>query len=64
MRASGPDEIYRYFKQHPYISLDSRKTQPGSLFFALRGENFNGNQYAKQALELGAAYAEIGRAHV
>ncbi len=59
MRASGPDEIYRYFKQHPYISLDSRKTQPGSLFFALRGENFNGNQYAKQALELGAAYAVI-----
>lgn len=59
MRISSSDEIYLYFKQHPYISLDSRKTQPGSLFFALKGENFNGNQYAKQALEQGAAYAVI-----
>ncbi|GAP45012.1 UDP-N-acetylmuramoyl-tripeptide--D-alanyl-D-alanine ligase [Lentimicrobium saccharophilum] len=59
MRISSSDEIFLHFKQHPYISLDSRKTQPGSLFFALKGENFNGNQYAKLALEQGAAYAVI-----
>lgn len=41
------------------VSTDSRKVEPGSLFFALRGENFNGNLYAQAALEAGAAYAVV-----
>jgi UDP-N-acetylmuramoyl-tripeptide--D-alanyl-D-alanine ligase len=52
-------DLYSIFKQHPYISTDSRIAQPGSLFFALRGENFDGNLYAGSAIERGAAYAII-----
>ncbi|MCD8529092.1 MAG: Mur ligase domain-containing protein, partial [Chitinophagales bacterium] len=38
---------------------DTRTLKEGQLFFALKGANFNGNLYAKQALENGAAYAII-----
>ncbi|MBV2246456.1 MAG: UDP-N-acetylmuramoyl-tripeptide--D-alanyl-D-alanine ligase [Lentimicrobium sp.] len=55
-----PDDLlYRHFKKHPYISTDSRKVMPGSIFFALKGDHFDGNQYAGKALEGGAAYAVI-----
>lgn len=53
------EELYRLFKQHPYISTDSRIAQPGSIFFALKGNLFDGNQYAEIALANGAAYAVI-----
>lgn len=52
-------EIYRIFDKHPVISTDSRKIEPGSLFFALKGNNFNGNKFASSALQNGAAYAVI-----
>ncbi|MDP4281816.1 MAG: UDP-N-acetylmuramoyl-tripeptide--D-alanyl-D-alanine ligase [Bacteroidota bacterium] len=52
-------ELYSLFLQHPEISTDSRVIKPGSLFFALKGEHFNGNQYALTALEKGAAFAII-----
>ena len=52
-------EIYKLFKKHPQISTDSRNVVPGALFFALKGENFNGNSYAAAALNDGAAYAVI-----
>ncbi len=49
-----PDDLlYRHFKKHPYISTDSRKVMPGSIFFALKGDHFDGNQYAGKALEGG-----------
>lgn len=41
------------------VSTDSRKIEPGCIFFALRGDNFNGNQYALTALEKGASYAVV-----
>ncbi|WP_353484536.1 UDP-N-acetylmuramoyl-tripeptide--D-alanyl-D-alanine ligase [Haliscomenobacter sp.] len=41
------------------VSTDSRKIEPGCIFFALRGDNFNGNQYALTALEKGASYAIV-----
>lgn len=41
------------------ISTDSRQIVPGCLFFALRGDNFNGNQFAAQAVKDGAAYAIV-----
>ena len=47
------------FLQHPTITTDSREVPEGSIFFALKGENFNGNAYAKAALEKGAAYAVV-----
>lgn len=56
-QTTSPAELYQYFKKHPHISTDSRNVMPGSIFFALKGENFDGNQYAHAALEQGAVYA-------
>ncbi|MBC7937333.1 MAG: UDP-N-acetylmuramoyl-tripeptide--D-alanyl-D-alanine ligase [Rhizobacter sp.] len=50
------DELYQLFLQHPSIETDTRKLKKGDIFFALKGPNFNGNQYLKQALALGASY--------
>ena len=55
-------EIYSLFLKHPRICTDSRKIVPGSLFFALKGPNFNGNAYAAEALEKGAAYVIVDEA--
>ena len=53
------EDIYALFLQYPLISTDTRKIIPGSLFFALKGENFDANTFSKQAIEAGAAYAII-----
>ena len=50
-------ELYKIFLQFPSVQTDTRKLQQGDIFFALKGENFNGNLFALKALELGAAYA-------
>lgn len=52
-------DLYAVFVQHPNIQTDSRKIQPGDVYFALKGPNFNGNQFAQQALQQGAAFAVI-----
>ncbi len=52
-------DLYAVFVQHPNIQTDSRKIQPGDIYFALKGPNFNGNQFAQQALQQGAAFAVI-----
>ena len=52
-------DLYSIFLQYPSIQTDTRKLQPGDLFFALKGPLFNGNQFAKQALDAGAAYVII-----
>jgi UDP-N-acetylmuramoyl-tripeptide--D-alanyl-D-alanine ligase len=52
-------ELYKIYQQFPAIQTDTRKIKEGDLFFALKGPNFNGNQFAKQALALGAAYAIV-----
>lgn len=49
-------EIYSLYLQHPIVVTDTRKILPGSIFVALKGPNFNGNNYAIDALEKGAAY--------
>jgi UDP-N-acetylmuramoyl-tripeptide--D-alanyl-D-alanine ligase len=51
--------IYSIFLRHPIITIDSRQVQPGSLFFALKGESFNGNEFSEIALEKGAQYAIV-----
>ena len=56
------EEIYSLFRQFPLVETDTRNLKTGSLFFALKGGNFNGNLFAKQALEKGAAYAIIDEA--
>ncbi len=53
------EQLYDIFLRHPTIQTDTRKLRQGDLFFALKGPNFNGNQFASRALELGAAYAII-----
>ena len=52
-------ELYKLYQQHPCITTDSRDCPEGSIFLALKGEKFNGNQYALQALEKGCAYAIV-----
>ncbi len=52
-------ELYKLYTQHPFVETDTRKLQQGDIFFALKGDNFNGNAFALKALELGAAYAVI-----
>ena len=56
------EKLYEIYLRHPWVQTDSRKLKPGELFFALKGENFNGNVFAKQAVENGAAYAIIDEA--
>ena len=50
------EDIYKIYQQYPSIQTDSRKLKENDLFFALKGPNFNGNTFAKQALENGAAF--------
>ncbi|MDR1981006.1 MAG: UDP-N-acetylmuramoyl-tripeptide--D-alanyl-D-alanine ligase [Tannerellaceae bacterium] len=52
-------ELYGLFLHHPKVTIDSRNCPKGSLFFALRGERFDGNQFAEKALSIGSAYAII-----
>src|SRR6185312_15096687 len=50
------EKIYKIYQQYPSIQTDTRKLKKDDLFFALKGPNFNGNDFAQQALEQGAAY--------
>lgn len=52
-------ELYDIFRKCGKVTTDSRKVAGGELFFALKGENFDGNLYAAKALEAGAAYAVV-----
>lgn len=56
------DSLYRIYRECGCrVATDSRKIAGGELFFALKGENFDGNEYAFKALEAGAAYAVVDR---
>lgn len=57
-------ELYQVYLQHPNVVTDSRQAKTGDLFFALRGERFDGNQYAQTALDQGATYAIVDDATV
>lgn len=52
-------ELYSIFVKCGSVATDSRAISGGELFFALKGENFDGNEYAVKALEAGAAYAVV-----
>ena len=52
-------DIYKLFIKHPLISTDSRNIQKYSIFFSLKGDNFNGNEFAETAIENGASFAII-----
>jgi UDP-N-acetylmuramoyl-tripeptide--D-alanyl-D-alanine ligase len=53
------ENLYNLFLQHPEISIDSRQLPEGCLFFGMKGEHFDGNEFAGYALENGASYAII-----
>lgn len=52
-------QLHHIFLQFPDVCTDTRKITENCLFFALKGDNFNGNDYAEAALEKGASYAII-----
>ena len=58
------EDLYKLFKQYPEVTTDSRTCPEGSIFFALKGENFDGNLYAMQAIEKGCAIAVVDRADI
>lgn len=52
-------ELYTLYNQHPVVTTDSRDCPTGSIFFALKGDTFDGNRFAEKALQSGCAYAVI-----
>lgn len=50
------EELYNVYLKYPTVETDTRRIKKGSIFFALKGPNFNGNDYVKQAFEAGAYY--------
>ena len=52
-------DLYALYQQHPVITTDSRDCPEGSIFIALKGDSFDGNQFAEQALEKGCAIAIV-----
>src|ERR1700704_2181412 len=53
------EELYSIYQQYPSVQTDTRNLKPGDIFFALKGGNFNGNTFARHAIDAGAAYAVI-----
>jgi len=51
--------LLNWFERFPLISTDTRSIKENSIFFALKGSNFDGNKYALKALDLGAALAVV-----
>ncbi|MFT6995566.1 MAG: UDP-N-acetylmuramoyl-tripeptide--D-alanyl-D-alanine ligase, partial [Maribacter sp.] len=52
-------ELHQLFLQYPNVSTDTRKINKNDIFFALKGGNFNGNEYALKAIKKGAAYVIV-----
>ena len=55
-------DIYKIFNKHPNVTTDTRNIKENSIFFALKGDNFNGNEFAKKAIADGCHYAIIDQA--
>jgi UDP-N-acetylmuramoyl-tripeptide--D-alanyl-D-alanine ligase len=53
------EQLYQLYIKTYLVDTDTRKIRKGSLFFALKGDNFNGNEFAEEALKSGASYAII-----
>ena len=52
-------DLYNIYLKHPNVVIDSRKVVDGCIFFALQGASFDGNQFAEQAIQQGAAFSII-----
>lgn len=53
------EDIYQLYLKNPLITTDSRNVQKGSIFFALKGDNFDGNKFALEAIKQGCAAAVV-----
>ena len=53
------ESLYKIFQSHPIVTTDSRDCPKGSIFFALKGDSFDGNAYAEKAIEAGCSYAVV-----
>ncbi|MFT7900731.1 UDP-N-acetylmuramoyl-tripeptide--D-alanyl-D-alanine ligase [Tenacibaculum ascidiaceicola] len=56
------EDLYKLYITHGLVDTDTRNIRKNTLFFALKGENFNGNKFAKEAVDKGASYAVIDEA--
>lgn len=56
------NHLYQLYLQHPQVTTDSRDCPAGSIFIALKGESFDGNKFARAALDKGCSYAIIDEA--
>lgn len=59
MSAMELKKIYELYIKHPVITTDSRNCPKGSIFFALKGEKFNGNKFASETIQKGCAFAFV-----
>ena len=55
-------QLYKLYSNHFLVDTDTRNIRKNTMFFALKGENFNGNSFAEDALKLGANYAIVDEA--
>ena len=53
------EKIYQIYRENSIILTDTRKIQPKGIFFALKGNNFNGNKFAQEAINKGASFAIV-----
>lgn len=53
------EQLYQLYLKSTGVSTDTRKIEAGNIFFALKGPSFNGNEYARKALEQGALFAVV-----
>jgi len=53
------DNIYPVYLKYPSVCIDSRNVKKNAIFFALKGENFDGNKFAQEAINRGCAYAIV-----
>lgn len=64
IRGLETQRLYALFERYPAVTTDSRRAGEGAIFFALRGDRFDGNRFAAAALEAGAAAAVVDDASV
>jgi UDP-N-acetylmuramoyl-tripeptide--D-alanyl-D-alanine ligase len=53
------EDLHKLFLKNPFPCTDTRNIKPNCIFFALKGDNFNGNSFAQEALQKGASYAVV-----
>jgi len=56
---NGLEQLYAHYLNHRQVQTDTRKIREGEVFFALKGPNFNGNLFARQAIDAGASLVVV-----